>query len=81
MREVGVFEAKTHLARLLQEVAEGETIVITRHGTPVAQLVPPSGFRKRSPEEVIRDLNEFREREKITLGGLSLREMIEEGRH
>ena len=37
--EVGVHEAKTHLSRLLQRVAAGEEVVITRSGQPVAKLV------------------------------------------
>jgi prevent-host-death family protein len=41
MRSVGAFEAKTHLAALLDAVAAGEQITITRHGRPVARLVPP----------------------------------------
>jgi prevent-host-death family protein len=42
MAEVGVHQAKTHLSRLLQRVAAGEEIVITRSGRPVAKLVPVS---------------------------------------
>lgn len=40
MVEVGVHEAKTHLSRLLTQVAAGEDVVITRSGRPVARLVP-----------------------------------------
>ena len=40
MREVQATEAKTHLAQLLSEVEHGETIAITRHGKPIAHLVP-----------------------------------------
>lgn len=40
MREVGAFEAKNKLAALLDQVEEGEEIVITRHGRAVARLVP-----------------------------------------
>jgi prevent-host-death family protein len=40
MREVGSFEAKTHLSELLAAVEAGETVTITRRGKPVAQLVP-----------------------------------------
>lgn len=40
MREVGAFKAKTHLSALLEAVAAGEEIVITRRGKPVARLVP-----------------------------------------
>ena len=40
MREVGAFEAKTHLSELLAAVEAGETVTITRRGKPVAQLSP-----------------------------------------
>jgi prevent-host-death family protein len=49
MKTVGAFEAKTHLASLLQRVARGESFTITRHGAPVAQLVP---VQKRDPERI-----------------------------
>ncbi len=39
--EVGAFEAKTHLSRLLDQVEAGGAVTITRHGKPVARLVPP----------------------------------------
>lgn len=45
--EVGVYEAKTTLSRLLARVAAGEEIVITRRGEEVARLVPPPGRRPR----------------------------------
>lgn len=38
---VGVHEAKTHLSRLLQDVARGEEVEIARRGVVVARLVPP----------------------------------------
>ncbi len=41
MITVGAFEAKTHLSQLLDQVAQGEEITITRHGEPVAKLVAP----------------------------------------
>ena len=40
MDSIGVYEAKTHLASLLDRVEDGEEVVITRHGKPVARLVP-----------------------------------------
>jgi prevent-host-death family protein len=42
IKEIGAFEAKTHLSRLLDEVAGGETIYITKHGKRVAELRPPT---------------------------------------
>ena len=41
MREVGAFEAKTKLGRLLDLVGRGEEIIITRHRKAVACLAPP----------------------------------------
>lgn len=46
IREVGAFEAKTHLSRLLDEVANGETIYITKHGKRVAELRPPEPAKR-----------------------------------
>jgi prevent-host-death family protein len=78
MIEVGAFEAKTHLSRLLNEVARGETIVITRHGRPVARLAPIEGSSRDDRRQAIAQLKELRKGQ--TLGGLSLRELIDEGR-
>lgn len=80
MKTVGAYEAKTHLPRLLDEVAAGETITITKHGVPVAQLVPPPGVSRADVAAIIEEWQEYRRRRNITLGGLSIREMIEEGR-
>jgi len=78
MSEVGAFEAKTHLPRLLERVRKGERFVITKHGHPVAELIP---FRKRDPDRIrvaIDNLKAFQAAH--SLDGLSIREMIEEGR-
>ena len=40
MTTVGAYEAKTHLPRLIRAVERGETVIITRHGKPVAKLAP-----------------------------------------
>jgi prevent-host-death family protein len=79
MESVGSFEAKTHLPQLLQRVAEGEEITITKHGKPVARLVPPSAV-KPAPDvrAAVAAMKQFRKGR--TLGDLSIREMIEEGR-
>ena len=79
MRTIGVYEAKTHLNRLVDEVAQGESITITKHGVPVARLVPPEGSRQRDVGQVIAELREFRKGIR-PLDGLTIREMIEEGR-
>lgn len=78
MTTVGTYEAKTHLPRLLEEVARGKRITITKHGVPIAMLVPVPGTRSQTTQEVIAALREFRQGK--TLGGISLRQLIEEGR-
>ncbi len=78
MTEIGAYEAKTHLPRLLDRVARGERITITKHGVPVAMLVPAERPRAASVEESVAALRAFRK--DITLGGLTLRSLIEEGR-
>lgn len=77
MDSIGAYEAKTHLPRLLDEVAAGKSFVITKHGVPVARLV---AVRREAaePREVIAALRAARKG--VRLGDLSLRDMIEEGR-
>ncbi len=79
MATVGAYEAKTHLPELLKRVEHGESITITRHGHPVAQLVPPGAAFARDAREVIDDIKRFREGH--TLGpDLTIRQLIDEGR-
>ncbi len=78
MSQVGVYEAKTHLPRLLEKVECGERITITRHGRSVAVLQPVDGSGN-SIGEVINAMKQFRLGKKLQ--GLSIREMIEEGRN
>jgi len=75
---VGTFEAKTHLSELLDRVAKGEEITITRHGTPVAKLVPVEAGSRRDLREVVEKLKEIRK--ETTLGGISWKELRDEGR-
>jgi prevent-host-death family protein len=79
MRSVGAYEAKTHLPKLLEAVERGETIVITRHGKEVAHLVPPPGESQKT--DAAAAIAAWRKTRKgITLGGLKIRDLIEEGR-
>lgn len=78
MSEIGVFEAKTHLPRLLKRVQAGERFVITRHERPIAELIP---YRSADRDQVRTAIENLRElRKSHSLGGLSIRELIEEGR-
>lgn len=79
MTEVGAFEAKNRLGQLLDRVEAGEEIVITRRGKAVARLVPPTAVTDR--ERSRRAVEEIREARKgVTLGGITIRELIDEGR-
>lgn len=77
MEQVGSYEAKAHLAELLDKVEQGESILITRNGRAAALLSPPPRTRSSTVEQTIADLREFGKR--YTLG-MDLRAAIEEGR-
>lgn len=82
MDEIGVFEARNSLSALLDRVAQGEEITITRNGKPVARLVAaiPERDVARAREAAAR-MRALRESlPKDTLEGTSIRELIEEGR-
>ncbi len=76
--EVGAYEAKTHLPSLLERVQHGERVTITKHGVPVAMLVPVMPVVKPDIHAVIDELKTFAKGH--TTGGMTIREMIEEGR-
>lgn len=78
MESIGAFEANTHLAELLDRVEHGESVTITRHGKPVAQLVPVSSAREQARADAIRGLREFGTGHR--LDGLHVRDLIHEGR-
>ena len=78
MKTVGAYEAKTRLSELLEQVSRGERITITRHGVPVARLVPVDLQLARSVEEVIEEIRRFRKGRRITAA--ELRELVDEGR-
>jgi prevent-host-death family protein len=79
MREIGAFEAKTRLGQLLDWVEAGEEVIITRRGKAVARMVSPDAAfdRERAREAAAR----IRTRRRgMTLGGLTLKDLINEGR-
>ncbi|BBK31592.1 prevent-host-death family protein [Stella humosa] len=78
MTTVGAFEAKTHLSALLERVSRGEEITITRHGKVVARLVPPEVDAHRGVDQVIDAI--LAARKGRTLGGLSVRDLRDQGR-
>lgn len=78
MITVGAFEAKNRLAELLERAASGESIVITKRGNPVAILGPATALPTADRRAVVTAIEEFRRGK--TLGDLSVRELIDEGR-
>jgi prevent-host-death family protein len=78
MKTVGAYEAKTHLPRLLERVARGEQITITKHGVPVAILRPAGSGNIRPARETIEQLKQFRYGHRLE--GLSIRDLSDEGR-
>ena len=78
MPEIGAFEAKTHLPRLLRRVEAGERFIITKHNRPVAELVPIQPHDAERIGAAIARLKAFQETH--GLEGLSIRELIAEGR-
>lgn len=78
---VGSYEAKTHLPQLLDRVEHGETIVITRHGKPVARLIPASPATARPDvRRAVAEMLAYRDEHGPKLGGVKVRDLIEEGR-
>jgi prevent-host-death family protein len=78
MDRIGAFAAKTHFSALLERVEKGETIEITRRGKLVARLMPAPEDRCERTAAAVARLRELRE--DVTLGGLSIKDLRDEGR-
>jgi prevent-host-death family protein len=78
MITVGAFEAKTNLSSLLDRVAAGEEVVITKHGKPVARLVSVDQVDRTRVAQAVERLKELRKT--TTLGGLSWKALRDDGR-
>lgn len=85
MKHVGIFEAKTNLSRLIEQVEKGQEVTITRHGKPVVKLVraraelTPEQIAER--KEAIKRLQEIAARLKINATQEEIKAWINEGRH
>lgn len=77
MADIGAYEAKTHLPKLLERVQKGERFTITKHGRPVAELVPVTG---RNVDDVCRALDELRSiRKQLARRGVRLGDVLGKG--
>lgn len=76
--EIGAYEAKTHLPKLLARVQQGQCFVITRHGRPVAELRPVGSRSRDEIRAAVAWLADFQARH--VSDGPTVRELIREAR-
>lgn len=79
MRTIEADEAEARFDELLADVENGETVIVTRDGVPVARFSP---MNKEADDAAaaIEEIHRYRREHRPTLGGISIRELIEEGR-
>jgi prevent-host-death family protein len=80
MRTIGLFEAKQKLSELVERAGEGEQIGITRRGKLAAMLVPAREDKKVSLKDIFADIERIRKRAKPLPKGMTIKDLIEEGR-
>jgi prevent-host-death family protein len=76
MREIGAYEAKTHLPKLLEQVEKGERFIITRHGRAVAELAPVGQRSESDMRRAIKDLRSLRD--ELARRGVRLDDLLRE---
>ena len=79
MQTIQASEAKTHFLRILDKVERGESIIITRHGKPVARIIPQVDIDRERVEQAMQEMRRLRQK----IGKLSLEEILsarDEGR-
>lgn len=72
MREIQASEAKTHLPQLLDDIERGETVIITRHGRPIARLIPEASISRDRRIETVERLKALR----ATMPNVPLDELV-----
>ncbi len=76
---IGAYDAKTHFSELLERVENGEELTITRHGSPLARMIPVR--RKATPAQRRTAIDAMRELAKgLSLDGLRIKDLMAEGR-
>jgi prevent-host-death family protein len=78
MERIGIYDARSKLSELIERVQSGEEVVLTRHGEPVARLVPEKRRRKRSRAAAVARIRALAR--KLDIRDVDIRELIEEGR-
>ncbi len=77
MPDIGAYDAKTHLPKLLDRVEKGERFVITKHGRPVAELLPIARPDSDAVRRTIADIRAFRE--DLRERGVQIRNLLKKG--
>ncbi len=78
MQSIGTYELKTHLSDVLDAVEHGQTVVVTRHGKPIARIVPSDAAEREGVKEAVQSLLNF-PRTRLPKG-VTIRNLIDEGR-
>lgn len=79
MTSISSYGARKHFSALLDQVAEGRTILITRRGRPAALLSPPPVNYHKDVQQAIEEIRALRRGNKLGKG-ISIRDLIEDGR-
>ena len=77
MRQIGAYEAKTHLPKLLEQVEKGERFIITRHGRAIAELAPVGQRSESDVRRAVKDLRSLRD--ELARRGVRMADLLREG--
>lgn len=78
MISIGLYELKTHLSKIMEQVQAGETVTVTKHGQVIATI---TGAKARDPEKIKAAIERIKEfRSKVKPDTMTIREMIDWGR-
>jgi prevent-host-death family protein len=72
MREIQASDAKARLPSLLDDVERGETLIITRHGKPIARIVPETDRRQEEIDKAIEGIKALR----LRTGKITVEELL-----
>jgi len=78
MERLGIYDARARLSELIERVQSGEEVVLTRHGEPVARLVPEKQQRRRSRAATVKRIRTLAR--KLDIRDVDVRKLIEEDR-
>ena len=78
MERIGIYDARARLSELIERVQSGEEVVLTRHGEPVARLVPATAGQRRSRAAAVTRIRALAK--KLDIRDVDVRQLIEEGR-